>query len=59
MGDDRGEDCLGGAFDALDRMKRAAQRGTGCHLTAEMIQGLAVTSVGQMWLAPSEEPDNG
>lgn len=41
--------ALDGAHDALDRMRRAAERGTGCHLTAEMIQSLAVSSIGQMW----------
>lgn len=38
-----------GAHDALDRMKRAHDRGTGCRLTAEMIDSLSVTFVGQMW----------
>jgi len=37
------------AQDALDRMKRAYQRGTGCHLTAEMIAALNCSIVGQMW----------
>ena len=40
---------LDAAHDALDRMKRAAQRNTGCHLTAEMISALACSIVGQMW----------
>lgn len=38
-----------GAQDALDRMARAHARGTGCHLTAEMIQSLGVSMIGQMW----------
>lgn len=42
-------DTFSPAHDALDRMRRAAERGTGCHLTAEMIQSLAVSSIGQMW----------
>jgi len=35
--------------DALNRMYRAYQRGTGCHLTAEMIHALSTTLFGQMW----------
>ena len=35
--------------DALNRMYRAYQHGTGCHLTAEMIYGLSTTLLGQMW----------
>lgn len=38
--------------DALNRMKRAAQRGTGCHLTAEMIRELSVGLLGEIWSAP-------
>ena len=38
-----------GAQDALNRMARAYQRGTGCHLTAEMIQSLALTTIGAIW----------
>lgn len=34
---------------ALLRMKRAHERGTGCHLTAEMLQALSVTLVGEWW----------
>jgi hypothetical protein len=41
-------DPLADAQDALDRMKRASESGTGCHLTAEMIQALSVTIIGQM-----------
>ena len=35
--------------DALDRMKRAYERGTGCHLTADMVRALGVSVVGQAW----------
>ncbi len=35
--------------EALKRMKRAHERGTGCHLTKEMIQTLSVTLIGQWW----------
>jgi hypothetical protein len=38
-----------GAQDALNRMKRACDRGTGCHLTAEMIQSLGCTFLGGCW----------
>jgi hypothetical protein len=37
------------AQDALDRLHRAHQRGSGCYLTAEMVQSLAVTFLGQVW----------
>lgn len=37
------------AHAALDRMARAHKRGTGCHLTADMIHALGVTMIGQMW----------
>lgn len=37
------------AHDALDRMRRACKRGTGCHLTADMISALEVTVVGSLW----------
>ena len=42
------------AHDALNRMKRANQRGTGCHLTAEMIEALSITFMGELWF--SEDP---
>ena len=38
--------------DALNRMKRASERGTGCHLTAEMIQNMKVTIIGDLWSQP-------
>jgi len=38
-----------GVNDALNRMRRAAKRGTGCYLTAEMISCLEVSSIGQIW----------
>lgn len=40
---------LPAAQDALDRMRQAAKRGTGCHFTAEMIRQLELTSIGEMW----------
>jgi len=55
MEDERGCDrsefheSVGAAHEAFDRMKRAFRRGTGCHLTAQMIDSLQVTIVGQMW----------
>ncbi len=42
-------DHFDGAQQALDRMKRAYERGTGCRLTADMIGSLAVSMIGQMW----------
>jgi hypothetical protein len=38
-----------GFHDALNRMKRAYARGTGCRLTAEMLDGLGISIIGQMW----------
>ena len=43
------DDAISAAHDALDRMRLAAERGTGCRLTATMIQALSVTSIGQLW----------
>ena len=37
------------AQDALNRMRRAYERGTGCYLTVEMIRELGVTFLGQIW----------
>lgn len=37
------------AHDALNRMRKAELRGTGCYLTAEMIRSLAVTQIGSIW----------
>lgn len=37
------------AQDALNRMRRAHNRGTGCHLTAEMIANLSITVIGEIW----------
>lgn len=42
-------DCLNEAQNALNRLRRAHRRGTGCHLTAEMISSLALTLIGQIW----------
>ena len=44
------------AHDALNRMRRAAARGTGCHLTADMIASLALTFLGQAW--EEDDPRN-
>jgi len=43
--------------DALNRMKRAHERNTGCHLTAEMINALACTVIGQAWDEPDPRDD--
>lgn len=42
-------DAMGPAHDALDRMRRAHERGTGCRLTPDMIEALGRSSIGQMW----------
>lgn len=38
-----------GAQDALNKMARAQRRGTGCHLTADQIQSLYLTTIGELW----------
>lgn len=40
--------------EALDRMKRASDRGTGCHLTAEMIEALSTSVIGSIWEGDTE-----
>lgn len=40
---------LDGAQDALNRMKRAHDRKTGCYLTREMVYSLSLTSIAQTW----------
>ena len=37
------------AHEALNRMKRASERGTGCHLTADMIRALGITALAELW----------
>ena len=49
---------LNAAQDALDRMRRAHQRGTGCRLTPQMIDSLAVTHIGEMWEEDRPETDS-
>lgn len=53
-------DPLDGVHEALNRMGRAARRGTGCYLTAEMIAALRVSSLGQAMdeAAPQKEIGN-
>lgn len=50
---------LDDAQDALNRMARAYQRGTGCRLTADMIHALSLTVVGEIWSGtdPRKETD--
>lgn len=40
---------LAEANKALNRMRRAHERNTGCRLTPQMIAGLSITTIGQMW----------
>lgn len=51
---------LSPTHDALNRMRRASERGTGCRLTAEMIASLAISTIGQMWgeKDPRHEDEN-
>jgi hypothetical protein len=43
---------------ALNRMRRACERGTGCRLTAEMIQHLSLSTIGDIWSEPDPEDEN-
>jgi hypothetical protein len=38
--------------DALNRMRKAAEKGTGVRLSADDIQAFRVTIIGEMWNAP-------
>jgi hypothetical protein len=40
---------LDGAQNAVNKMRRAHKRGTGCHLTAEEIFSLSLTHIGEAW----------
>lgn len=42
-------DPLDAAQDALNKMRRAHLRGTGCHLSAEEIASLALSTIGELW----------
>lgn len=46
------EDWSDGAEDALNRMKRAYSRGSGCYLTMEMVRSLNLTILGEIWNQP-------
>lgn len=46
---ERNKDVFAPAHAALERMRRASERGTGCHLTAEMIRALSLSLIAQMW----------
>lgn len=40
--------------DALNRLRRAHHRGTGCHLTRDMIIALSCSFIGEVWA--SDDP---
>jgi hypothetical protein len=40
---------LNKAQDALNRMRRANERGTGCYLTPVMVEELSLTVFGEIW----------
>lgn len=42
----RGENLI---QDAINRMRRAYERGTGCHLTADMISAMETSIFGSIW----------
>lgn len=46
------EPINGRAQDALNRMRQAHERGTGCRLTAEMIAALGLTFLAETWSEP-------
>lgn len=45
------------AQDALNKMARAQRRGTGCHLTANEIKSLYLTTIGELWSQPDPRKD--
>jgi hypothetical protein len=51
QGDD-GENVWPIIHDALNRMKRAHDRGTGCHLTPDMIRALGLSMLAEAWSEP-------
>lgn len=44
--------CMSGVHDALNRLKRAHDRKTGCHLTADMVQSLGLSFLAETWGEP-------
>lgn len=40
---------LNKAQDALNRMRRSHERGTGCYLTPVMVEELSLTIFGEIW----------
>jgi hypothetical protein len=51
-----GDSANHGAQDALNRLRKAAERGTGCYLTPEMVAGLATTHLAETW--SEQDPRN-
>lgn len=47
--DRQGCGVMNPAHDALNRMKRAHARGTGCRLSAEMVASLGLSFLGELW----------
>lgn len=41
--------------EALTRMRKAHEAGRGCRLTAEMLQAMSVTLIGEWWVAVNED----
>lgn len=39
----------GWAQDALNKLRRAEKRGTGCHLSADEVFALGLTRFGELW----------
>jgi hypothetical protein len=46
------------AHNALNKLARAAKRGTGCRLSAREIAALNVTKVGELWAEPDPRSDD-
>lgn len=42
-------DTIPHAHDALNKMRRACNRGTGCKLTADEVFELSLTAIGELW----------
>jgi hypothetical protein len=43
------DETAGWAHDALNKLKRASKRNTGCHLSANEVFALSLTRIGELW----------
>lgn len=53
MSDDWNRDCQ----NVLNRMKKSYDAGRGVRISADELQSLSVTMIGQMWEDPEDQGD--